>query len=219
MAALFAAALLAGGRDAGLPSFDPERPVTVEVGVPALGAAAWERADDGWTALVAVHAIEQARRPVAGPRRAWLRLRGERAPPPEARLRARGYLSRRPSYRNLHVSRPGEWGLNVKSRQLIDVVGGPPGRVVRALAGLRQRLLRPVDEAEGPGALLARALVFGDARRAPAEWRAGLRRAGLSHLFAVSGLHVGLLLGGFWWVFGAASPRFASLGAVLVLAL
>ncbi|MYA08008.1 MAG: DNA internalization-related competence protein ComEC/Rec2 [Holophagales bacterium] len=198
---------------------DPERPATVDVAVPVLGAAAWERADHGWTARARVHVIEQSGRRVPGPGRVWLRLGGEQAPPQETRLQVRGYFSRRPAYRNLHVSRPGEWGFNVKSRWLMVAVGRAPGRGSRLLAGLRQWLLRPVDEAEGPGALLARALVFGDARRVPPEWRTGLRRAGLSHLLAVSGLHVGLLLAGFWWIFGALSGRLAWAGAVSILLL
>ncbi len=220
LAAALSVVLLAEGPGASrLPDLDPERPATVEVAVPALGAAAWERADHGWTARARVHVIEQSGRRVAGPGRVWLRLGGEGAPPPEARLSVRGYFSRRPAYRNLHLSRPGEWGLNVKSRALMVPVGAAPGRGLRLLAGLRQWLLRPVDEAEGPGALLARALVFGDARRVPPEWRTGLRRAGLSHLLAVSGLHVGLLLAGFWWIFGALSGRLAWAGAVSILLL
>lgn len=218
VAAVLAAVLLAGGPDdSSVPPLDPGRPVTVEVEVPALGAVAWQRADEGWTARARVRVIEQSGRRVAGPGRVWLRLTGEGAPPPETRLRVRGYFSRRPAYRNMHVSRPGEWGINVKSRRLIGAVGEAPGRGLRTLAGLRQGLLRPVDEAEGPGALLARALVFGDARRVPPEWRTGLRRAGLSHLLAVSGLHVGLLLGGFWWIFGAFSGRLSWAGAAFVL--
>ena len=96
LAALFVLVILAAGRERGeLLSFDPERAVTVDVVVPALGAAAWQRSDDGWTARVDVRAVEQGRRPVAGPERAWLRLRGEGSPPPERRLRVRGYFSRR----------------------------------------------------------------------------------------------------------------------------
>ena len=220
LAAALSLLLLAEGPGSSrLPALDPDRPATVEVAVPVLGAAAWERADHGWTARARVRAIKQAGRRVAGPGRVWLRLGGEGTPPPETRLRVRGYFSRRPAYRNLHVSRPGEWGLNVKSRALMVAVGSAPGRGLRLLAGLRQWLLRPVDEAEGPGALLARALVFGDARRVPPEWRTGLRRAGLSHVLAVSGLHVGLLLGGFWWIFGALPGRLAWVGAISILLL
>lgn len=218
-AALAAVLLVDGPGSSRLPALDPERPATVEVEVPVLGASAWERADRGWTSRARVRAIEQSERRVAGPGRVWLRLGGERAPPPQTRLRVRGYFSRRPAYRNLHVSRPGEWGLNVKSRGLMVAVGSAPGRGLRLPGRLRQWLLRPVDEAEGPGPSLARALVFGDARRVPPEWRTGLRRAGLSHLLAVSGLHVGLLLAGFWWIFGALSGRLAWAGAVSILLL
>lgn len=220
LAAALAVVLVAGGGGSSRPPpLDPERPATVEVRVPVLGAAAWERADRGWTARARVRAIEQSGRRVAGPGRVWLRMGGEGAPPPEARLRVRGYFSRRPAYRNLHVSRPGEWGLNVKSRGLMVAIGSAPGRGLRLLARLRQWLLRPVDEAEGRGVLLARALVFGDARQVPPEWRTGLRRAGLSHLLAVSGLHVGLLLAGCWWIFGASSGRLAWVGAISILLL
>lgn len=218
LAALFVLVIVAAGGERGeLLSFDPERSVTVDVLVPVLGATAWQRTDEGWTARVEVHAVEQGGRPVAGPERVWLRLRGEGPPPPERRLRVRGYFSRRPAYRNLNRSRPGDWGLNVKSLGLIEPMGGAPAWGLRVAASLRQRLLRPLDETSGPGALLARALVFGDARRVPPEWRTGLRRAGLSHLLAVSGLHVGLLLGGFWWISGALPGRVAVVGAVAVL--
>ena len=217
-AALLVLVILAAGGERGeLLSFDPERAVTVDVLVPVLGAAAWQRTDEGWTARVDVHAVEQAGRTVAGPEHAWLRLRGEGSPPAERRLRVRGYFSRRPAYRNLNRSRPGDWGLNVKSLGLIEPMGGVPAWGLRVAANFRQRLLRPLDETSGPGALLARALVFGDARRVPPEWRTGLRRAGLSHLLAVSGLHVGLLLGGFWWLSGALPGRVAAVGAVAVL--
>ncbi len=219
-AAVLAVVLLVDGsgvRDT--PAFDPERPVTAELRVPVLGAAAWQQTEDGWTARVRVRSVVQSGRSVAGPDRAWLRLNGDEAPPAGTRLRVRGYFSRRPAYRNLHRSRPGEWGLTVKSRRLVDVTAGTPGRGLRHVAGLRQRLLGIVDNTEGPGALLVRALVFGDARQAPPEWKTGLRRAGLSHLLAVSGLHVGLLLGGCWWLFGSLSSRFALVGAVSVLLL
>ena len=200
-----------------LATFDPDRPVTADVAIPALGASAWQRAEDGWTARVRVTAVEQGSRRVSGPDRVWLRLRGSRPPPRARRLRARGYFSRRPSYLNLNVSRPGEWGLNVKSRRLLLDWAGAPGVPLRAAVRIRQGLLAAVDSATGPGAPLAGALVFGDARRVPAEWRTGLRRLGLSHLLAVSGLHVGLILGGCWWLFGGLPGRLTSTGAVLVL--
>ncbi len=240
---MLVAAVVADGRDreqSGV--LDPERPVTADVAVPALGAGAWQPvwrgpassaddsarsssaagtapADDGWAARVRVLAVEQAGRRVSGPDRAWLRLRGASRPPPERLLRVRGYFSRRQSYRNLNVSEPGEWGLNVKSRRLLTGTGGAPGRLQGAALRVRHGLFAAVTSTDRPGAVLAQALVFGDGRRVPPTWKTGLRRAGLSHLLAVSGLHVGLILGGFWWLFGGISNRLTAWGGVSVLLL
>ena len=243
LAAVLVAALVAERRGSEqLGVLDPERPVTADVAVPALGAAAWQpvrrgpapladnsarpssgartaSADDGWAARVRVLAVEQGGRRVSGPDRAWLRLRGASHPPPERLLRVRGYFSRRQSYRNLNVSEPGEWGLNVKSRRLLTGTGGAPGRLQGAALRLRHGLLAAVTSTDRPGAILAQALVFGDGRRVPPTWKTGLRRAGLSHLLAVSGLHVGLILGGFWWLFGGISNRLTAWGGVFVLLL
>ena len=243
LAAVLVAALVADGRGPDqLGVLDPERPVTADVVVPALGAAAWQPvwrgpapgpdhsarppsgartppAEEGWAARVRVLAVEQGGRPVSGPDRAWLRLRGAARPPPERLLRVRGYFSRRQSYRNLNVSEPGEWGLNVKSRRLLTGTGGAPGRLQGAALRLRHGLFAAVTSTDRPGAILAQALVFGDGRRVPPTWKTGLRRAGLSHLLAVSGLHVGLILGGFWWLFGGISNRSTAWGGVSVLLL
>jgi competence protein ComEC len=52
----------------------------------------------------------------------------------------------------------------------------------------------PLDPARlSPGPALVRALVLGDAGAVPERWRRGLRRTGLAHVLAVSGLHVGLV--------------------------
>ena len=220
LAAVLVVALIADGRGREqLGVFDPARPVIAEVVVPAQGAAAWRRADDGWAARVRVAAVEQAGRQVRGPDRAWLRLRGGAPPPPERQLQVRGYFSRRQSYLNLNLSSPGDWGLSVKSRQLLAATGGVPGWFLQALARFRQGLLDAVTSTDRPGAILAQALVFGDARRVPPDWRTGLRRSGLSHLLAVSGLHVGLILGGFWWLVGGMSDRLTALGGASVLLL
>lgn len=220
LAAVLVVALATHGR--GREQFavlDPERPVTADVAVPPLGASAWQRAGDGWTARVRIVAVEQAGRKVGAPDQAWLRLRGGLPPPPDRRLRVRGYLSRRQSYLNLSVSRPGDWGLNVKSRRLLDGMGEEPGPLLRTVVGLRHRLLEPVVSSARPGAILAQALVFGDGRRVPPDWKTGLRRAGLSHLLAVSGLHVGLILGGFWWLLGGISNRLTAVCGASVLLL
>lgn len=220
LAAVLLVALLADGRGREqLGAFDPARPVVAQVDVPVLGAGAWQSADDGWTAKVRVIVVEQGGRRVSGPDRAWLRLRSARPPPPERKLRVRGYFSRRQSYLNLNVSGPGEWGLNVKSGLLVEGLGAIPGRLQRGALRLRQRLVAAVTSTDRQGSILAQALVLGDGRRVPPDWKTGLRRAGLSHLLAVSGLHVGLILGGFWWLFGGNSTPLTAWGGVSVLVL
>jgi competence protein ComEC len=52
-----------------------------------------------------------------------------------------------------------------------------------------------LDAPPGYGPALVRALVLGDPNRLPPRWRRGLRRTGLAHLLAVSGLHAGLVAG------------------------
>jgi competence protein ComEC len=58
----------------------------------------------------------------------------------------------------------------------------------------REGAVRPGGEG-GQGAALARALVLADPSGLPERWQRGLRRSGLAHLLAVSGLHVGLVAG------------------------
>ncbi len=53
----------------------------------------------------------------------------------------------------------------------------------------------PAGRPSGHGPALARALVLGEADDLPPRWRRGLRRSGLAHLMAVSGLQAGLLAG------------------------
>ncbi|HUO87355.1 MAG TPA: ComEC/Rec2 family competence protein [Thermoanaerobaculia bacterium] len=127
-------------------------------------------------------------------------------PPTGSTLRVKGALRRSPGFANGVVTPPGPWRLRVKSPRLVDVVTPP-----EPLAALSSRWRTRVEAAHrealeriGPtaaegepeqGAALARALVLADAGTLPERWRRGLRRAGLAHLLAVSGLHVGLVAG------------------------
>lgn len=162
----------------------------------------------------------------------YLRLGGE-APPPAlgARVRIKGFLRRSPPLGNPPLRPPGPWRLQVSSRRLVDVEE-PPGPVSRLAgslrAGVEQALSRASAQA-GPGGLtgpkepggalgagpsarsgrprlglaLVRALLLGDPSTVPDRVVRGLRRLGLGHLLAVSGLHVGLAAGA---VLVAASP-------------
>jgi len=141
-----------------------------------------------------------------------------------ARLRVRGHLRRSPGYANAVPVPPGPWRLRVKSRRLVETEA-PPGPLARLASALRERIETAFARAaaapgphrgrapprggprdreseadgreyrQGHGAAMVRALVLGDPSGVPDRWRRGLRRAGLAHLLAVSGLHVGLVAG------------------------
>ncbi len=75
-------------------------------------------------------------------------------------------------------------------------VFSPPDAAGRgvSIAGLRSRLIRFIDELLPPdSATLVKALVVGDKGGITAHQRDLLARGGVSHLFAISGLHLGLI--------------------------
>lgn len=178
---------LPGAREA----FEADRPVAVVGRV----SGHWRRGEGFWWAPLAVERLRQGGWVGFHPREIFLSLPGEEAPPSlGSRLRLKGYLRQGEGYWNRLPTPPGPWRLRVKSRRLLTVEEPPAG--VSALSGrLRQRLETQLSSPgpEGPGRALIRALLLGDAGVLPPAWRRGLRRCGLSHLLAVSGLHVGLV--------------------------
>jgi len=199
---------------------DPDRPVVALAEV----TGHWRHFEDSWSAPVRVLRLRQGggagMRVRSRPLEAWLRLDGSQEPPPVgSRLRVRGHLRRAPPLGNRPPTPPGPWRLSCKSRRLLDEVG-PPGPVARAANALRRRVERAFaasrtervpsgarvpagsnaperDRSSGRelGRPLVRALVLGDASRVSLPVRQGLRRLGLAHVLAVSGLHVALLAG------------------------
>ncbi|MCM2269158.1 MAG: ComEC/Rec2 family competence protein, partial [Thermoanaerobaculia bacterium] len=156
------------------------------------------------------------------PPRLWIDLPDDpRAPPVGTRIRARGTLSRFAGLANATEVGPGPWRLRVKSLSLLRRVGRP-GPFAHANGALRARCERAVaasGAAERPGVALARALVLGDEAALGEPRRRALRRAGLAHLFAVSGFNLTLVAGFAAVVASAAAgrgPR-AALPAVAVL--
>jgi competence protein ComEC len=189
---------------------DPERPVTAWVET----TGHWRRLGDVWSAAVTARGIEQGRRVWTRPVEAYLHVAAEGEPPPfGARLRVKGYLSRPAPLGNPPLRPPGPWRLQVKSWRLVAPVG-EPGRAAALAGRLRRRVETGLaaagrlrfgsDRSEGAeigrdapapaplGLPLVRALVLGDASEVPPRVVRGLRRSGLAHLLAVSGLHVGL---------------------------
>lgn len=130
-------------------------------------------------------------------------------------LRVEGLLRRTRDYLNPPAEPAGGFRLRVKSGRLMEVVAAPPWPLVVA-DGLRRRAetVFPAEAQAAPsdpaGLALARALLLGDTSRLAEPLRAGLRRAGLAHLLAVSGLNVTLVA---WllWLAAVALPRSARL--------
>jgi competence protein ComEC len=204
---------------------DPDRPVAVTGRVVAYG----ERSEWGWRTALRAERLAQGRWVSAFGRDLVLELpEGERPPPLGSRLTARGYVARSPGYANRAPLPPGPWRLRVKSRLLLTVEAAP-GALARGAAAVHVAVERGWEGAAaraaggtrrpGAGLALVRALVLGDPSFLPSAWRRGLRRTGLSHLLAVSGLHVGLVAGLALLAAGALGPRGRVLAALGVVAL
>lgn len=178
----------------------PRSAGTVSTGpVTVVGRVAgqWRRGRWGWTAPLSVERIRWRRGVAVLPLVVSLTVPGSGPPPPfGSRVRARGFLERSPGYRNAVPTPPGPWRLSLKSRRLLQLQAGG-GALARLSTALRRQVELTFGRAEsrGTGVALARALVLGDASRVPPGWKRGLRRLGLSHLLAVSGLHAGLAAG------------------------
>ena len=83
---------------------------------------------------------------------------------------------------------------------------------LRMGAALRQRILSRFDAMLGlEASALAQSLLFGDRSALPDDVEEAFSRTGLMHLLAVSGLHLGIVLAGAWFVLRwlGLRPRFA----------
>jgi len=81
---------------------------------------------------------------------------------------------------------------------------GPVQRWHLAWAGLRQSVTERIAAAlEGPAGAVAAALVTGQRGGIPQSVQDGMRNAGLAHLLAISGLHMGLVAGLLFFVLRA----------------
>lgn len=175
-------------------SIDRQRPVTAVVDV----EGPWRVGAFGWSVPVRVKELEQGDRIVRWREPLWLRLSGLDSSPPRARtLRVRGFLGRNRGYLNLPPIPPAPWSLKVKSLRLVEVVA-PPGFLMSLSQRLREKVAQSIQRASegvvGSASLpWLKALVLGDAGDISDADRRILRRTGLAHLLAVSGLHVGLV--------------------------
>jgi len=79
---------------------------------------------------------------------------------------------------------------------------GETGKLTESAVNLRSSMVEKISSTlPSPSAELLTAVLFGQRQRLPAEVEDSFRRAGVGHLMAVSGLHVGLVAGlilAFW---------------------
>jgi competence protein ComEC len=119
---------------------------------------------------------------------------------PIGRLKAKGYLKR-----TVALGTPADaaeasrkWSLSAKSprfvTQLLPYRWFHWNLITSSLRDHVDHVLTSFDDAR-PGVVLVRALLLGDLSLVPKQWLRGMRRAGLVHLLAVSGLHAGILAG------------------------
>ncbi len=124
-----------------------------------------------------------------------------------------GYLARQSIFATMNVDADG-----------LSIVAVAKGSVFRWGDRLRQTILERFDRWMGPdGSAMARSLLFGDRGALPDEIEDAFSRTGLMHLLAVSGLHLGIFLGGAWWIVRRLGlrPRWAYplVGGLVLLAL
>ncbi|MCZ6508931.1 MAG: DNA internalization-related competence protein ComEC/Rec2 [Acidobacteria bacterium] len=137
-----------------------------------------------------------------------------------SRWRLRGYLRRpAPLANGVPARRLPAWRVQVKSLRLIEVLPDrrPSAGLEALLRRWRGRTRQAVVRAAGlhPGGALARALVLGEATALPENWLRGLRRTGMAHVVALSGLHLGILAA--WLVLlGRPLPRGWAAALVIV---
>ncbi len=226
-------ALAVGATSGGLHTSDVQQFGSEEAGMPVEGRpveivgqlrSAWT-ADAGdpeggwWIELRDVHWS----RPAVGgmghlPGRFVLSIPGPDEPPEAGTVRVRGQLRQMREPRNGLPPPPMGWRLTLASRRMLHIESPPP-RWLRWSSRLRQavddvwRSVEPQEpppaaESAGrsPGLALTRALWLGDRSQLEPAWQRTLRRLGLAHVLAVSGLHVGLVAG-FVWLAGMSLPR------------
>ena len=110
-------------------------------------------------------------------------------------VRAVGYVTTGRVFENSPRILVGREAMRLKSPRLLSGVA-KPGATLRWFSVFKERVSpKGWMEHSSPGKRLAHALVLGEGYALDPSWREGLRRYGLSHVVAVSGLHMGILGG------------------------
>ncbi|MDD5265053.1 MAG: ComEC/Rec2 family competence protein [Candidatus Bipolaricaulis sp.] len=121
-----------------------------------------------------------------------LQLRGSvKAPPRFADFDYRAYLAEQGVFAVM----------SVKEDSGVECLGRGGSFILRAGNVFRDRLLRRLDDTlSAENAALARGLLFGETAALTDEVSDAFRRTGLSHVLAISGMNLAILLAGVWFV-------------------
>jgi competence protein ComEC len=157
--------------------------------------------------------------PETTPERVRIRIKPGTYQPGDG-VRVRALLNRPPipvisdgydAGRRAYFQKIGGYGFALSDAELVEMPEfGIVERFQRNLTKARFRMSRHIQARAPPKtAGLQAALLTGDRSALPETQAQSLRDAGLAHLLAISGLHMGLLAGGAYW---AASLFFAMIG-------
>jgi len=123
------------------------------------------------------------------------------------------YLARQGIFATMSIDHDGLERIEDSGRSLL----ARGDRLRQAILAALDRLL-PADESG-----MARGLLFGDRTALSGRIEAAFSRTGLMHLLAVSGLHLGIFLGGAWWAVRrlGVRPRWAypMIGSLVLMVL
>ena len=123
-----------------------------------------------------------------------------------------------------YLARQGVFATMTVGEDGLERTNGEDGSILRSGDRLRQAILARFDGWLAiEESAMARSLLFGDRSALPEGIEEAFSRTGLMHLLAVSGLHLGIFLGGAWWIvrrFGLR-PRgaYPVVGLLVLLAL
>ena len=194
---------------------DCGRPIRVS----GLLIGEWERGDYGWQSAARVDYLYQSRQVTLWSEEVRISVTGDQRPLPGKRFRGRGYLRRASGLGNDPATRPGRWNLALKSHRFLEIrEHRPVGTGVVALIKTRLRVALATEGYRMAPQVL-NALLFGRRDALPRPVQQALRRLGLAHLFAVSGLHVALLAGGAFLACAPFPRRIRAIVATVVVAL
>lgn len=190
---------LCGWMQVGAPGLDAA-PILLDRPVEIVGATVgpWTRSRFGWSVPLRCRYVRQGNDLTQwqGTIRVYVGRSDRNLP--VGQIRAKGYLKRSFALGTNRVFANRLWSLSSKSARFVRQ---DPLRENSRWSLIAFRLRSRIEnlfeslDAERRGVILARALVLGDVSQVPKRWIRGLRRAGLAHLLAVSGLHAGILAG------------------------